>query len=646
MSENFIRPINWNAIEDEVDKEVWERLVQNFWIPEKIALSNDLKSWSNLTDAERDLVLKVFVGLTSLDTLQGEVGAPSMMQDAVTQHEKAVYGNITFMEAFAGDTDLLTPAGWKSIQNITAEDKVAQYVPETRRVEFVTPTIVPSHLATEVYEISVGDNKYARQVVSGGHRVHYEEKGDRGNIAHEWGTRVAEARDLTEATFSAGTPKRFITSASGGPGAGMTQEDKEILAAVYAHSISFVDGAAQATILQGRDFLSEWAKDNLTKADGVRQWYLNSLSDSTLDNLEKESHDKGHKGIDPAAIGRMSLEGKSQQWARDLLRLWIFFDTGKSFDMESSNSSILAKALREDVADYLVAVGVLAGATVYKEDREGELYVRVNTTSTIRTRGTANYTSIEPMEEQVVYCVQVPSTFLVTRNDSTPVVSGNCVHAKSYSSIFQTLASSEQIEWAFRWAESNDLLVKKSQIINKYYDGKDPLMRKAASVALESFLFYSGFFWPFYLSSRGMLTNTADIIRLILRDEAVHGYYIGYKLQLAAKKLTENERTELQDKITSMMLELYALEEEYTERLYDPVGLTEKVKVYLRYNANKAMMNMGYHALFPAESTRVDPEILSQMSPDTSENHDFFSGSGASYVMGTAEETSDEDWDF
>ncbi|WP_250187672.1 hypothetical protein, partial [Escherichia coli] len=28
------------------------------------------------------------------------------------------------------------------------------------------------------------------------------------------------------------------------------------------------------------------------------------------------------------------------------------------------------------------------------------------------------------------------------------------------------------------------------------------------------------------------------------------------------------------------------------------------------------------------------------------ENHDFFSGSGSSYVMGKAVETEDEDWNF
>ena len=40
------------------------------------------------------------------------------------------------------------------------------------------------------------------------------------------------------------------------------------------------------------------------------------------------------------------------------------------------------------------------------------------------------------------------------------------------------------------------------------------------------------------------------------------------------------------------------------------------------------------------------PAILAALSPSANENHDFFSGSGSSYVMGKAEETDDDDWDF
>ncbi|GAB2851971.1 class 1b ribonucleoside-diphosphate reductase subunit beta [Microbacterium insulae] len=220
------------------------------------------------------------------------------------------------------------------------------------------------------------------------------------------------------------------------------------------------------------------------------------------------------------------------------------------------------------------------------------------------------------------------------------------VHAKSYSSIFSTLCSTKEIDEAFRWSIENPNLQKKAQIVMEYYRGDEPLKRKVASTLLESFLFYSGFYLPMHWSSRAKLTNTADLIRLIIRDEAVHGYYIGYKFQRGLEKVDEATRNDIKDYTFSLLYELYDNEVQYTQDLYDSVGLTEDVKKFLHYNANKALMNLGYEAMFPSTVTDVNPAILSALSPNADENHDFFSGSGSSYVIGKAEATEDEDWDF
>ncbi|WP_124040249.1 class 1b ribonucleoside-diphosphate reductase subunit beta [Neoactinobaculum massilliense] len=220
------------------------------------------------------------------------------------------------------------------------------------------------------------------------------------------------------------------------------------------------------------------------------------------------------------------------------------------------------------------------------------------------------------------------------------------VHAKSYSSIFSTLISSEQIEETFRWSENNQYLQKKAAIVLDYYRGDDPEKRKVASTLLESFLFYSGFYAPMYWSAHAKLTNTADLIRLIIRDEAVHGYYIGYKYQKALEKADQKRRDELKEYTFDLLQDLYENEAEYTATLYDPLGLTPDVKKFLRYNANKALMNLGYEALFSADQTDVNPAILAALSPNADENHDFFSGSGSSYVIGEVEDTTDDDWDF
>lgn len=240
------------------------------------------------------------------------------------------------------------------------------------------------------------------------------------------------------------------------------------------------------------------------------------------------------------------------------------------------------------------------------------------------------------------------------------------VHAKSYSSIFSTLCSTKQIDEAFRWSLECEPLQAKAQIIDSYYRGDDPLKKKVASTLLESFLFYSGFFLPLYWSSKGKLTNSADIIRLIIRDEAVHGYYIGYKFQQNLKHVPEviadpvlgspehlagetgelSNHELLKDWTYELLMELYENELKYTHELYDDIGLSEEVTKFLNYNANKALMNLGYDPLFPADACQVLPAIMSSLSPDANENHDFFSGSGSSYVIGKAVNTVDEDWDF
>lgn len=218
------------------------------------------------------------------------------------------------------------------------------------------------------------------------------------------------------------------------------------------------------------------------------------------------------------------------------------------------------------------------------------------------------------------------------------------VHAKSYSSIFSTMASTRQIDDVFLWSEKNPHLQRKAQIVLDHYDGNDPLKRKAASTLLESFLFYSGFYWPLYLSSHAKLTNTADVIRLIIRDEAVHGYYIGYKFQLGFNKLSAEEQQEIESFTYGLLEELYENELEYTASIYDDLGLSSDVVQFLHYNANKALNNLGFDSLFPSELCRFNPGVMTSLNPGADENHDFFSGSGSSYVVKTAVATEDEDW--
>ena len=141
------------------------------------------------------------------------------------------------------------------------------------------------------------------------------------------------------------------------------------------------------------------------------------------------------------------------------------------------------------------------------------------------------------------------------------------------------------------------------------------------------------------------LANVAEIIKLIIRDESVHGTYIGYKFQLGFNELPEEEQEKLKEWMYDLLYTLYENEEGYTESLYDGVGWTEEVKTFLRYNANKALMNLGQDPLFPDSADDVNPIVMNGISTGTS-NHDFFSQVGNGYLLGEVEAMQDDDYNY
>ena len=99
MSKTYYKAINWNAIEDMIDKSTWEKLTEQFWLDTRIPLSNDLDDWRSLSDLEKQTIGYVFGGLTLLDTIQSENGVQAIRPDVRTPHEEAVLNNIQFMES-------------------------------------------------------------------------------------------------------------------------------------------------------------------------------------------------------------------------------------------------------------------------------------------------------------------------------------------------------------------------------------------------------------------------------------------------------------------------------------------------------------------------------------------------------------------
>ncbi|MCU9807197.1 class 1b ribonucleoside-diphosphate reductase subunit beta [Paraclostridium sp. AKS46] len=219
------------------------------------------------------------------------------------------------------------------------------------------------------------------------------------------------------------------------------------------------------------------------------------------------------------------------------------------------------------------------------------------------------------------------------------------IHAKSYSSIFMTLLTTPQIEDLFNWIETEPTLQKKADLILAQYentnDQRSLYLSMVTSVFLESFLFYSGFFYPLYLAGQGKMVASGEIISLILRDESLHGKYIGLLAQEIYDSFNDEDKLELKDNVYTIFKNLMENEIEYTKKIYNESGLVEEVITFLQYNANRALENLGFDKYYEVEE--INPIVLNGLSTET-KSHDFFSTKGNGYQKGIYEELEDEDF--
>lgn len=220
------------------------------------------------------------------------------------------------------------------------------------------------------------------------------------------------------------------------------------------------------------------------------------------------------------------------------------------------------------------------------------------------------------------------------------------VYVKSYSQIFFMLCFIVEIDDVFCWLEENCNLQCKVEIVLQYYCGDELFKCKVVFILLESFLFYFGFYLLMYWLSWVKLINIVDMIWLIICDEVVYGYYIGYKFQCGLVLVDDVMCVEFKDYIYELLFEFYDNEVEYIQDFYDEVGLIEDVKKFLCYNVNKVLMNFGYEVLFFCDEIDVNLVILLVLLFNVDENYDFFFGFGLSYVIGKVVVIEDDDWDF
>jgi ribonucleotide reductase beta subunit family protein with ferritin-like domain len=544
----YYKAINWNAIEDVVDKATWEKLTEQFWLDTRIPLSNDLDDWRRLSDKERDLVGKVFGGLTLLDTLQSVDGVSAIKPDVRTQHEEAVLNNIEFMECYTKDHKLLTiDRGWVPVDQIKEGDIVLAYNRETETTRFERVSQTSSHFAENIYHIHA---KNFDLKVSGGHRMLFEKAQNSRYRKDSWDTytsHVLEAREFADLPKNPSRRLVLVRPFESNEKFPLSLQEQFYILMRERSNMNPTEKARITHYLTNR---SKVRTDTCTvlftfqSEDKIQKLYdlcdslgysvkLNLLNTRSktykrflvsipLEDFVKSRYDalNYQDFFSLADFDRNKAEFFIQEltsWCtyrkqsvdNHLLKVLYFTKSCEDWDFVQAIATLAGHAFTKTSTDYVTNSAKAKLYTVRICMSEKQNYLQLTRVKT------------DILEGEQVYGIEVSSSFLVVLAGDKPVISGNCVHAKSYSSIFSTLNTKAEIEEIFEWTANNPYLQKKAEIIKEVYDNGTPLQKKVASVFLESFLFYSGFFTPLWYLGNNKLPNVAEIIKLIIRDECM-----------------------------------------------------------------------------------------------------------------------------
>lgn len=220
------------------------------------------------------------------------------------------------------------------------------------------------------------------------------------------------------------------------------------------------------------------------------------------------------------------------------------------------------------------------------------------------------------------------------------------VHAKAYNTILTGFNESEGVDTVLSWADNSAELQYKLDRILEVYKTGNILQKRVANLILEGVLTYSGLFTPLMYWTQKRFTDVAEMIKLVLMNESLHCFYISHKFQLGFSELSQQEQVNMRDWTFDFMVDLVSNELIYIDQIYKGTDWVEESKDFVRQQANKALISLGFEPLYPeisASNTHIDSinTILTKVT-----HHEAGSQSGVSFKVDKEDAMAEEDYNF
>ncbi|HAC63839.1 MAG TPA: ribonucleotide-diphosphate reductase subunit beta [Cyanothece sp. UBA12306] len=221
-------------------------------------------------------------------------------------------------------------------------------------------------------------------------------------------------------------------------------------------------------------------------------------------------------------------------------------------------------------------------------------------------------------------------------------ISQEGMHNQSYQYIIESIIPSDRRTQVYEFWRTDKVLKERCQFIanlyQKYIDdptSENYFVALMADFLLEGLYFYNGFIYFYNLASRMLMPGSADIFKMINRDELSH-VRLYQKLIPEARKVFPHSV----DQIYDMFDRAVQYECQWTNHIVgnNILGITESsTEQYTKYLANIRLRSIGLDPLYPDIKYNKSPYThLERFSDTKKEAHtkaNFFEATVTSYVM-------------
>ena len=600
-----------------------DAMSKSYWVHSEVEFTADVQDYkSNLTDVEREALKRSLLGIAQI-----EVAVKTFWGDLYKLFPKPEFNNLGMSfgesECFDKYTEILTNNGFKRFEDLTEEDKVAQYNMEDKSISFVKPLRhIKRHYKGEMHYYYTS---YVDLMVTPNHEVVAKRDGSKK-------FRKVKSCDLEY-------KENNVLPVSGykDGDAEFTTLDR-LLVAIYSvgefSSIRGFLGRFAPSSEFGLVFDPTIGEEKIERIEGLLKELSIEYEKRNIDDCEKIVITEAHLGdiyLVPKVkdLSYINLENVSKGWIDE------FFNELEYWNRDVDGLFIHRHDVEKSI-DTISILCTLSGRVYQKSEALHNAKYGRYWCIMINEKDECGYSQKEEVEyDNFVYCVEVPTGCVVVRRNGKSYISGNCRHSEAYARLLEVLGHVNEFENIL----DIPVFKKRYHVLKDYLnENKDNIMEKLLffTLVVENASLFSQFATILYFSRfKGYMKNVANMIAWSSVDEDLHskaGTWILSKIFEEQPEFREKAEKEA----TVFIQEYIKMEDELLDWIFEK-GELEKVSKkdlgnYMRYRLNNSFLDLKLKPPFELTEEDIKPMMWFEEEVFSNELDDFFAKRPTAYT--------------